>query len=216
MIGAPRSGIRVVDTGHMSREAFEAFYASHARQLVRFLLYRIGDTALAEDLAADTFERVIRTRRPFDARIATERTWLYTIALNVLRDHLRRRGAEDRAIERVGRPDTCVAPGEADVVLRDEVSRALRALNAAEREVVALRYGADLSVPQIAAATGAKPAAIEKRLYRALAKLRGELTGGRDDALSASDGATPVAMPSPGAGSRRFECPRAPRGYSVP
>ena len=199
----------------MSREAFEAFYATHARQLVRFLLYRTGDTALAEDLAADTFERVIRARRPFDSRLATERTWLYTIALNVLRDHQRRRGAEYRAIERAGPPDR-FARGEDHVALRDEVSRALRVLGDDEREAIALRYGADLSVPQIAAATRSKPATIEKRLYRALGKLRSELAAGRDDGPADRAGVSSAAHTPARPASRRFGDRAHARNPSVP
>jgi RNA polymerase sigma-70 factor (ECF subfamily) len=172
----------------MSMEAFEAFYQTHSRELVRFLLYRTGDTALAEDLAADTFERVIRTRRPFDRRIGTEKTWLYTIALNLLRDHLRRRGAEHRALERIEAPDDFPPFGsQSDAIeLRDQISRGLRMLNDDEREAVALRYGADLSVPQIAAVTGGKTATIEKRLYRALGKLREEFSTDDVPTVSAS------------------------------
>ncbi len=206
----------MVDTRHMSRAAFEAFYAAHARGLVRFLLYRTGDTALAEDLAADTFERVIRARRPFDSRLSTERTWLYAIALNVLRDHLRRRGAEDRAIERAGPPGRHAWSGETGVELRDEVSRALRALSGEEREAVALRYGADLTVPQIAAATGAKPATIEKRLHRALRKLRDELSAGRDDGLAGPAGAAASENPPVGSARRRYEKLAPTCHHSVP
>ena len=39
--------------------------------MLRFLAYRTGDQALAEDLLADTFERVLRTRQPFDRRLLT-------------------------------------------------------------------------------------------------------------------------------------------------
>jgi len=156
----------------MDGKAFEQIYATHAEQLVRFLLYRTGDAALAEDLAADAFERVLRARRPFDARKASQKTWLYAIALNVLRDHLRRRGAEERAIERAETPGREPAAESQAVELRDEVSRALATLEPAEREAIALRYGADLTIAQIAWLSGERHATVEKRLYRALARLR--------------------------------------------
>ena len=156
----------------MDAKAFEQIYSEHAQQLVRFLLYRTGDVALAEDLAADTFERVLRARRPFDARKASQKTWLYSIALNVLRDHLRRRHAEERAVERAESPVRETA-SETDLLeLRTEVSRALATLAPAEREAVALRYGADLTIAQIAWLSGERHATVEKRLYRALARLR--------------------------------------------
>src|SRR5256714_14652518 len=79
---------------------FERLYATHAEPLLGFLVYRTGDRTLAEDVLADTFERVLRTRFRFDPRKSSEKTWLYTIALNLLRDAARRRAAEDRAPER--------------------------------------------------------------------------------------------------------------------
>src|SRR4051812_34671555 len=84
------------------REAdFERLYAEHAQALFGFLVYRTGDRALAEDVVADTFERALRARRRFDPRKGSEKTWLYTIALNRLRDQGRRTGAEGRAVERL-------------------------------------------------------------------------------------------------------------------
>src|SRR6266576_3709004 len=85
----------------MRPEQFERLYEEHAQPLFGFLVYRTGDRALAEDLLADAFERALRARRRFDPRKASEKTWLYAIALNCLRDHARRRGSEARAIARV-------------------------------------------------------------------------------------------------------------------
>ena len=78
----------------MRDEQFERLYAEHAQALFGFLSYRTGDRALAEDLLADTFERALRARRRFDPRKASEKTWLYAIALNCLRDQ--RPAAEHR------------------------------------------------------------------------------------------------------------------------
>src|SRR5436309_15945003 len=84
----------------MRNTDFERLYSEHAEPLLGFLAYRTGDRALSEDLLADTFERVLRARRPFDRRKASEKTWLYAIALNCVRDHARRQAAESRALER--------------------------------------------------------------------------------------------------------------------
>ena len=69
---------------------FDRLYAEHAQQLFAFHVYRTGDRGLAEDLLADTFEAAYRARGRFDRGRGSERTWLTTIALNVLRDHARR------------------------------------------------------------------------------------------------------------------------------
>lgn len=161
----------------MDDPEFERLYGEHAEGLLSFLIYRTGDPALAEDLLADAFERAMRTRVRFDRRKASEKTWLYTIALNLLRDHARRIGAEQRAIAKVV-PDAHAGyteDGVADVEQRDELERALEALPPADRDVVALRYGGGLSVREIARLNGERAAAVESRLYRALRKLRAAL-----------------------------------------
>src|SRR5918912_2951712 len=105
------------------REAdFEGLYEREAQGLFGFLAYRTGDRALAEDLLADTFEGALRARRGFDRRRGSERTWLYAIALNLLRDHARRAAAEGRAVERAaGGTEPADAPGLEAVEHRDAV-----------------------------------------------------------------------------------------------
>jgi RNA polymerase sigma-70 factor (ECF subfamily) len=144
--------------------------------LLGFLTYRTGDRVLAEDLLADTFERALRARSRFDRRRASEKTWLYTIALNRLRDHQRRGAAEQRAVSQVGAGATdAFGPPDDIVGERDELQRALATLSAEERESIALRFGADLTVPEIADVLGEPLTTVEGRVYRALRKLRAEL-----------------------------------------
>ena len=158
---------------------FERLYDIHARQLLAFLVYRTGDRALAEDILGDTFERVLRTKRRFDPRRGGEKTWLYAIALNCLRDQARRRSAEQRALERTGGPTAEWHAPSDDVVLdRDAVHRGLATLSDEERVVIALRFGADLTMPEIAKVIRAPLTTVEGRLYRALGKLRADLGPG--------------------------------------
>lgn len=160
----------------MRAEDFEQLYDEHAQALFGFLAYRTGDRALAEDLLADTFEKALRARRRFDPRKGSTKTWLYSIALNTLRDQMRRRAAAERAGEQLGAPGAEEGSDASDAVARrDELSRALATLSEEEREVVALRYGADLTVPEIAKLKNEKLTTIEGRVYRALRKLRERL-----------------------------------------
>ena len=155
----------------MRDDQFERLYAEHAEALLGFLVYRTGDRVLAEDLVADTFERALRARRRFDRRRGKEKTWLYSIALNLLRDHARRAKIQAHALERTGATEA--VPGDLDAVeARDAVGRALSVLSDEEREAIALRFGADLTVPEIADLLGEKLTTVEGRVYRALRKLR--------------------------------------------
>jgi RNA polymerase sigma-70 factor (ECF subfamily) len=162
----------------MSDPDFERLYGEHSELMFGFLVYRTGDRALAEDILADTFERVLRARRRFDPRKSSEKTWIYSIALNLLRDRIRRTAAEGRALERFGPGAGESAPGPTtgDLEDRDELRRALHVLSGEEREAIALRYGADMTVPEIAKLTGERLTTVEGRVYRALRKLRDELS----------------------------------------
>jgi RNA polymerase sigma-70 factor (ECF subfamily) len=155
----------------MRDDEFERLYAAEAAGLFSFLAYRTGDRALAEDLLAEAFERALRARGRFDRRRASAKTWLYAIALNCLRDHVRKTGAEARALERAETPRERADPF-ASIEARDELGRALAVLSGEEREAIALRFGADMSVPEIAKVLGEPLTTIEGRVYRALRKLR--------------------------------------------
>ena len=156
----------------MKDDEFERLYSAEAQGLFAFLAYRTGDRALAEDLLADAFERALRAK--YNARKGSAKTWLYAIALNVLRDHVRRVAAEGRAYAKV---DTGSEGGDpfAGVEVRDELMRALSGLAAEEREAIALRYGSDLTVPEMATVLGVPLTTVEGRVYRALRKLRESL-----------------------------------------
>ena len=159
----------------MKDDEFERLYAAEAQGLFAFLAYRTGDRALAEDLLADAFERALRSRVKYDRKRGSEKTWLYAIALNLLRDQARRAAAEGRALERVGPAPAGAADVGDAVEHRDVVQRALATLSPEEREAIALRFGAELTVPEIAEALREPLTTVEGRVYRALRKLRGEL-----------------------------------------
>jgi RNA polymerase sigma-70 factor (ECF subfamily) len=159
----------------MRHDEFERLYAAEAQGLFGFLAYRTGDRTLAEDLLADAFERALRARRGYDRRRGSEKTWLYAIALNVLRDHARRAAAEGRAYERAAGAGSESEDRLAAVEARDELGRAMTGLSAEEREAIALRFGAELTVPEIASLLGEPLTTVEGRVYRALRKLRDAL-----------------------------------------
>jgi RNA polymerase sigma factor (sigma-70 family) len=159
----------------MRQDDFERLYAEHAQPLFGFLAYRTGDSALAEDLLADTFERALRARARFDRRKASEKTWLYAIALNLLRDSARRRATEARALERLTQESGSSPDELTPIEHRDEIQRALAVLSDEEREAIALRFGGDLTVPEIAKLLKQPLPRIEGRVYRSLRKLRAEL-----------------------------------------
>ena len=149
-------------------------YAEHARPLQRFLRRRTRDQGHAEDLLAETFERALKAPADARARSGGERAWLRAIALNALRDSARRRAAEQRAYVRAGSGDgTDGDPPFTDAVGRREaLLRAMGDLPEPEQRVLALRFGSDLSLEDVASVIGEPRSTAESRIYSGLRRLR--------------------------------------------
>jgi RNA polymerase sigma factor (sigma-70 family) len=161
---------------------FDRLYAEYAESLLSFLTLRTGNRVLAEDVLADTFERVLRKRGTFDRRRGSEKGWLYTIAMNLLRDHFRRQEAERKALHRAGQEPREDPAGHlpSQVEDRDTLTRVLGVLSTDERDAVALHFGADLTMPEVARLIREPRTTVEGRIYRALRKMRGELLRAED------------------------------------
>jgi RNA polymerase sigma factor (sigma-70 family) len=150
---------------------FARMYDEHVWRVYGFLAYRLHDRDLAEDLTQATFERALRAWSRFDPRRASECTWLLAIARNLLIDHYRR----DRS--GLTEPlDESLAPGVPGPEVRFSVSpeliAALATLSDRDREVLALRFGGDLTGPEIAAILDLSLANVQQIVSRSLRKLR--------------------------------------------
>jgi RNA polymerase sigma factor (sigma-70 family) len=161
----------------MNRENFERLYEEHAVALYGFLSYRTGNPALAEDLLADTFERAWVARRRFDLRRGNEKSWLYSIALNRFRDDKRQKVVEERALQQAAQlyPQNGNGHHHNGDVEQAEVRQlllsAMDTLEEPEREALALRYGADFTLQEIADVLEVPRSTVEGRVYRGLRKL---------------------------------------------
>jgi RNA polymerase sigma-70 factor (ECF subfamily) len=153
---------------------FSQVYEEHVWRVYGFLAYRLGSRESAEDLTQATFERALRAWSRYDPRRGPVGPWLLSIAGNLLIDHRRRDRStpyaeiDERLLPTAPGPDE--QPGASD-----ELIDALSQLGEREREVVALRYGGDLSGPEIAALLGLTVGNVQQINSRALRRLRGLL-----------------------------------------
>lgn len=157
-----------------NKSDFEHVYEEQMWHVYGFFSYRVDSRELAEDLTQATFERALRSWAKFDRRKASERTWLLAIARNLLIDHHRRKQPvlsatiDERDLPSVEGP-------EAGLSSWPELTTALGHLGEREREVLALRFGADLSGAEIAKLTGLSLANVQQITSRSLRRLRSEL-----------------------------------------
>ena len=163
-----------------ARQEIAELYEEHVWGVYGFFGYRVGSRADAEDLTQLTFERALRAWSRFDPNRASARTWLMSIARNLLIDHYRRdRSTRQEPIEdHLSRRE--LISEDAEVGLSPDLSAALEELGERERELIALRFGGELTGPEIAEFTGLSLANVQQILSRALRKIRAKLEeGGR-------------------------------------
>ena len=138
------------------------------RRVYSYVAYVIGDGPDAEDVTSETFVRAVRYRSSYDPAKGSPATWLVGIARRCIADRPRPPAPTDtESLETVD-----VHEASADVLT---VRAAVARLPERDRELVALRYGADLTARQIAEELGLQTNAVEVALHRLHRKLRLEL-----------------------------------------
>ena len=140
------------------------------KRVYAYAAYRLGDGADAEDATSETFERALRYRKSYDPRKGEPVAWLLGIAKRCIDGGWSNTEYATEDIDSVAPTDL-----EDETVRRLTISRAVASLDERDRELIALRYGADLTARQIAELLGARTNAIEVALHRALGRLRGIL-----------------------------------------
>jgi RNA polymerase sigma factor (sigma-70 family) len=145
------------------------------RRVYSYVAYRIGDSAEAEDVTSDVFERALRYRDSYDASRGQPLSWLLGIARRSIEDaRLRRPQTADlHDLDHASAEDL-----EGSAVRRLSLATAINGLDERDRDLLALRYGADLSAREIAAVLELKTNAVEVALHRARARLQTQLKQG--------------------------------------
>ena len=164
-----------------SLEAFETLVRRYQVRIVNYTLAITRNMSDAEDITQETFIRAFRALRRFRGQ-SSFKTWLYTIATNTARAHMRatsRRGSlEGRSMhtDSTGNGADVIAAGVATVedtlLKRDAIDRALGALPEQLRLAVVLRDVEGLDYREIADITGVPLGTVESRIFRARQRLR--------------------------------------------
>jgi RNA polymerase sigma-70 factor (ECF subfamily) len=173
LVGLQKPGHRVASAA--VKPEFVAIYDDHVWDVYGFLAYRLNSREQAEDLTQATFERALRAWGRFDPSRSAPKTWLLAIANNLLIDFYRadkssRQSALDDEVPESALPSQ--AGPESDLGLSAELAAALQALTQRDRHVVALRFGGDLTGPEIAEMLDLTLANVQQILSRALRRMR--------------------------------------------
>ncbi len=162
--------------GSSAAVTFAELYEQYLPKVFRYMSYRIADTALAEDLTSTVFEKALTKFKSFNAGKASFATWIFTIARNTLTDYYR----VNRSKQTVPLEDPFTTRGpESSPEEESERAEDLRTLNlclgelsAPEREIISLKFGAEMTNRQIAGMLALTESNVGVIIYRAVRKLR--------------------------------------------
>lgn len=150
-------------------------YAEHGRVLFGFALNGVGDRGLAEDCVQETFLRAWRARDRYRSERASERTWLFAIARNVVTDALRARSRRPAPVDTEGHresADLATRRTEQQVEDRVVLVAGLARLSREHREVILAVRVEGMGYEQLSRRTGVPVGTLRTRMYYGLRALR--------------------------------------------
>lgn len=161
---------------HGDREAAASLFDTYHPRIYRYALARLGSAADAEDVASETFARVLSKLDGFRWKGGGFEAWLFRIASNLIVDRARDRAKERATDEPVHDVESTVGFLPEDSTMANETSRELRALLVAlpedQREVLLLRFAGGLDTYEAGAVMGRNANAVRQLQFRALQNLR--------------------------------------------
>lgn len=165
-----------------NNDAIEVFVRRHEVDIFRLALSIVGDQAEADEITQETFLSALRSLRSYHEKNSLK-AWLYTIALNHSRSHLRKRKILEKLRSAVSAvfqfeqsqkqpsPETAVILNETESALWAELNK----LDEAHRTAMILRYFHELPVAEIAEILSVNEGTVHSRLHNARKRLKGEL-----------------------------------------
>ena len=152
----------------MDRNIFEEFYP----KIYNYIYYRVLHRETAEDLTSDVFYKALAFAASFDKRKASYKTWLFTIAHNIVANHYR----SGKNVMSLDDFDTLAAENgiEEDFDTSEDfrqLHKLLKTLPEREREVIALRFWGELTYKEIATRIGMREKSVSSMMSRLIKKL---------------------------------------------
>jgi RNA polymerase sigma-70 factor (ECF subfamily) len=161
----------------LDAQAIGAVYDQYFSEVYRYVLYRMGDQGLAEDIASDVFVRLLETVQNGQPPRTSIKGWLIGTASHIVTDHLRKkyRRPEEKLPESVKDSGTSVS-SEVDQREQNRIFKeAYAQLTPEQQDVLALRFGQGYSLDETAIFMNKNVNAIKALQFRALATLQREI-----------------------------------------
>lgn len=156
-------------------EAFSLIYREYVEQVFRYACIRVGRDEQAEDITQEVFIKALQNIKSYRYKGKSFASWLFRIAHNQIIDYYR----QSNKYQQVPIMETLSSTDEEDPVIslerRAEVStikQAIEELPPRQKEIISLRFGAELSISETAQATGISEGSVKKLQHEAITRLK--------------------------------------------
>jgi len=160
-------------------DAFASVYDHYFPRVYKYMLYRVGNVDVAEELTSQVFERVLTKIGSYRPERGTFAGWLFAIAHNTVVDHMRAKKRHGLFPLEVLGVTANPGMGPEETVIckerREKILAAMSSLTDRERNLIALKFLAGMSNRAIAEIAGLTENNVAVILYRAVRRLRAEL-----------------------------------------
>ena len=167
----------------LEADALAEIHDTYYGPIFRYVAYRVGDRESAEDLTSEVFTRLLGALRDKNAPHNTLRGWLYGVAWRVVSDHHRKQyrapqvELDESAVSREAGPDETVEA----MLTREDLRQAVSELTEEQQNVIALRFGYEMPIQEVARTLGKSEGAVKQLQARAIASLARRMSPRRVD-----------------------------------
>jgi RNA polymerase sigma-70 factor (ECF subfamily) len=163
------AGVRRLDPQALA-ETHDKYYPA----IFRYIAYKVGNQETAEDLTSEVFVRLLDAVRDRHAPQNTLRGWLYSVASHIVTDYHRKqyRGGQEVALMETIESEVS-GPAEQTIKKQtlEALSEALHELTEEQQDVIALRFGYEMPIREVADMIGKSEGAVKQLQARAVAAL---------------------------------------------
>lgn len=171
-----RSERLLVQAAQRDPAHFADLYEQNFERVYAFVIRRVRNREIAEDITSDAFHRALASLPKFDWRGIPFSAWLIRIAANLIADQWKRMSRESNDEDP---PEPASAADLEEAEHRARLFRLVERLPADQRQVLQLRFAEGRNIAEIAQAMGRSEGAIKQLQFRGLAKLRSQVHGRR-------------------------------------
>ncbi|MCD6599303.1 MAG: sigma-70 family RNA polymerase sigma factor [Dehalococcoidia bacterium] len=155
--------------------AFAQLYEEHLKRIYRYVYLKVGNRTEAEDLTQEVFVKALEAITTYKWRSLPFNSWLFRIAHNLVVDHFRKQGK----VEKIPLDDDMALPSKSNPALAAELAleikdltKDIEKLSSAQREVILLRFGAELSTAEVASLLAKSTGTVKALQHNAIVALR--------------------------------------------